>query len=71
MKEIVVHVITMHQTHWMYSLRVSEVNEVPISSHIWVGPSTLKSLRKNLKKLKLRFITYLGLAESFKPMNRS
>ena len=27
-----------------YDLRVSEANEVPISSHIWVGLSTLNRL---------------------------
>ena len=49
-------------------LRVSEANEVPISSHIWVDPSTFigsKIFLKNWKKFKSSSITYLGLAESF------
>ena len=29
---------------WAFLLRVSEANEVPISSHIWVGLSTFNSL---------------------------
>ena len=29
---------------YKYLLRVSEANEVPISSHIWVGLSTLNQL---------------------------
>ena len=50
------------------SLRVTEANEVPISSHIWVALTTfkqLKTFKKNLKKLKQIFMAIFGLAESF------
>ena len=50
----------------MKYLRVSEVNEVPISSNIWVASTTIK----NREKLKYIFVTILGLAESFKTMNQ-
>ena len=54
-------------------LRMSETNEDPISSHIWVASSTFKqllSLKKNQKILKQIFMTILGLVKSFKTLNR-
>ena len=34
----------LYKRIYIYLLRVSEANEVPISSHIWVGLSTFNSL---------------------------
>ena len=54
-------------------LRVSEANEVPISSHIRVASTIFKQLlnlwKKSEKYLK-NIITILGVAESFETMNR-
>ena len=50
----------------IYLLRVSEPDEVPISSHTWIASSTSKQLQNFYKKLKYIFMTTLGLAESFK-----
>ena len=47
-------------------LLVSEAKGVPIISHIWVTSSTF-----NVEKVKLIFMTILGLPESFKTINRS
>ena len=44
-------------------LRVSEANEVPISSHI-------KTFYKIGKKIEYIFTIILGIAESFKTINR-
>ena len=53
-------------------LRVTEANEVPISSHIWVTrrhSKSSKSLKKS-KKVEINFYNHLRLAKSFKPMNQ-
>ena len=51
-------------------LRVSEADEVPISSHIWVALMTFKQLYNLEKKSKFIFMTIFGLVESFKKTNR-
>ena len=56
-------------------LRVSEADEVPINSHIWVTSiddiqTALKLLEKYPKKYKYIFITNLAIAESFQTINR-
>ena len=54
--------------------RVSEANQVPISSHVGVTSTTFnqfKTYKKNRKKLKSIFMTILELAESFKTTNLS
>ena len=60
--------------HIQYELsRVSEANEVPISSHIWVtrwDSNSSKSFKKIVKKLKYIFLTIFGLTKSFKTMNQ-
>ena len=45
-------------------LRMAEANGLPISSPIWVISTTFE------RKLEYIYVTILGLAESFKPMNR-
>ena len=53
-------------------LRVSEANEVPISSHMGHLDdiqTALKPLKKR-KRLNYIFMTILGLAQYFKTMNR-
>ena len=53
--------------------RVSEANEVPIISLIWVArrlSDSSKTFKKNRKKWKLFFMTVLELADSFKTMIR-
>ena len=45
------------------------MNEVTISSHIWVASTTYKPLEKS-KKIEMYFYDHLGLAESFKRMNQ-
>ena len=52
---------------------MSEANEAPIKSHVWVTSASFKQLqnfKKNRKKWIHILMAILGLAESFITMNR-
>ena len=49
-------------------VRVSETNEVPISSHTWFAPTTFKELW-NLQEILEKIATNFYDHESFKKMN--
>ena len=65
---------SVKNVHPVEFIQMSEANEVPLSSHIWVASTTsnsskiFKKIGKNWKKM---FMIILGLAESFKIMTRS
>ena len=71
---LVVITITLSESAFVeLLLRAREENEVSISSHIWFASTIFKqlwNLKKHRKKLIYIFMPILGLAESFKTMNR-